>query len=460
MTPGERARRLIERLPLLFQAGPRLWRIFEALGRELTPMEDATRRLLESRWGSLASAFEVDDSLTRKADSDLGAIGALINLRPGPGESAEYFRRRITEVFRLHARGLSNASAILQLVSFVYLAEQPPKIELREGGALGRFRVPGLDGTIRDLLVELVDNPLSARSVRFTDVGANEEMITCNAGLDDAHPSVDIKASRGNLDFPLLHHEESGLDVVVLDTIESGKTLTLRPGSQPLLDGNPFRGTILVANPTRFALSTTDDSAYRFNAPETRFSVCERANRLPSLPPGETRWRYKPMSRAALAAYVGLDPELRALANAAPESPVHGAASITFRWCEVTPGTFELRIPVSFIPPRYHFTESDEAQRTQAFLRDIQAAIEYGRAAGVRATVGMMLSFPTETLSVDDRPLSKTLDIKLAESQAIHDAVPQLGSKLKLEEQLTQAEDRFRFGGIYNVTRYDDSSFR
>jgi hypothetical protein len=450
MTPEERAQRMLERLPLVLQGGPKLRQLFEAMGLELDVMERATRRLLESRWYTLARGFEVGDELADKAASDLGSIGALFDLRPGRGESVAYFRRHIAELVRIHSRGLSTARALLQLVSVAYLAQQPPEIEVKDGLAVGLFTVPGAAGKIR---VEIADNPPSPASARILGAEANQDVLTYNAGLDEAFPAIDIKASSGDVTVPLLHQEESGLDIILLDTIKAGQTLALRHGLPPRLDGDTRDGLVLVANPTRFAARSTDDRVFRFDTPEARFSLCEPSNKLPPLSPGESRWRYRTLSRAELHAYIGGRVDVARHVTRALEKATSPPVDITFRWTEVTPAAFELRIPASYVPPHH---EGD----LLAFLRDIHAALAYGRSAGVRATVGVVLPLDPEVVSIEERPLGMTVEVSFAEAQASADRLAAVGPTIELEERLPPPEERFTIGGIHDVTRFDGSRFQ
>lgn len=456
MTPQERAERLLKSLPTLLQAGPNIRRIFEAMGTELGFMERATRQLLESRWYTLARGFAVGDSLSAKAASELGAIGALFDLYPGRGESAQYFRQHLAALIRIHSRGLSTARAILELVSLVYLAEQPAAIEVKEGLALGRFRVREEDDSLREVAVELVDNPPAAAAARFLGVQANQQVVTDNAGLDQAFPDIDLMAAGGDVTVPLLHQENSGLDVIFLGTICKGQTLALRHGQPALLDGYPIDGVVVIANPSRFAGSATGDHVFRFDAPESRFSVCEVSNRLSPLLPGESRWHYRTLGRSELHHYLAYRTDLAGYVDRALAEPTSPPVDLAFRWTEVTPAALELRIPAGYVPPHYRLPTGD--RDWIGFFSDVQAALKYGRAAGIRATAGLTLPLPTEVVTIQEGPLEQTVNLWFAEAQPTTDRPATSEASLQLADRLATPADLFGVGGLFDRTYFSPST--
>ncbi|HRI66528.1 MAG TPA: hypothetical protein PK156_19905 [Polyangium sp.] len=467
MTPeeiriAERADRMIARLPRLLQAGTNIRTILKTLGADFDIMEQATRRLLESRWYMLARGFEADAELDVKALSDLGAIGALFNLRPARGESADYFRRHLTELAQLHLSGLSRAKSLLHLVSFAYLAEQPPKIEVGEAHAIGRFQVPdGVDKEgktqFRNLEVELVDNPLSSTSASFLEVGANQQMAMVNGGLEQAYPSIEIKASQGPIQWPILHHEESGFDLIFLGRLEKDQTLSIRDGEEPLVDGSFTTGRLLVSNPTRFAGSILDPRVFHFNSPDARFSICKVTNRSLPLHLGENRWVYRTLSRSELNAYIGHDENLVQYVEQTREEAGSPAADIVFQWLEVTPAAFELRIPADYVPPHYRTKNGDVVVLDYvSFFRDIRAALEYGRAAGVRATVAFSLDLQPEVVTMSEN-FAMTVDLALSENEPMVDHPPSFIGSVELVDSFQEPTEHLDFGGIFNRTRFDSS---
>lgn len=456
MTPEERAQRLLSRLPSILQAGTNFRRLFESMGKELEVMEWATRRLLESRWYKLARGFNVDDPLVVKASSELGSIGALFDLAPGRGESADYFRRHIIEFIRLHGQGLTTARSILELISFVYIAEYPPAIEVNDGIAVGRFKVRENDGSVREIRVELVDNPPSAASARFLTVEANRQVVTENGGLEEAFPEITIRATNGDVAVPLLHQEESGFDVIFLGVIEKEQTLVLRHQQPPLIDGFPTKGVVLLTNPTRFAGSETGDHVFRFDSPTARFSDFNVANVLPSLLPGETRWHYRTMSRTELFAYIGHRADLAQYVDIALEEAESPPVDITFTWTELTPAACELRIPAGYVPPHYHQGGNPDSI---GFYRDILAALEYGRAAGIRATMGLTLPLARETVTIVEGPMQMRVDMSFTEQQPSTDELTSIGPIIEVKEQLEAPDEYLTFGGIFNTTYFNNSRF-
>jgi hypothetical protein len=345
-------------------------------------------------------------------------------------------------------------------VSFVYLAEQPPAVAWEGDVAIGRFRVLGEGGAPREIRVEVRDNPPSPASARIDGAEADQQLVTYNGGLDEVSPRIEIRASGGDVIVPRLRHEESGVDLIFLGTIAKNQTLTLRHELPPLLDGSPTDAPVVRANPTRFAGSATDARVFRFNTPESRFSFCEQSRRLPLLELGENRWTYATLSRSQLRAYIGDRAELARYEDSASESPSSPPIDIAFRWTEVTPAAFELRIPADYVPPHYNTRIGDRVERDMlAFFRDIQAALEYGRAAGVRATIVMPLPLEPEVLSIREGPPQVAIDAAFADEERIEDRLASVGPSVEFHETLAEPGDSFTFGGIFDETRFNGSGF-
>ncbi|RKH05792.1 hypothetical protein [Corallococcus carmarthensis] len=465
MNPSQRARRMVGYLPPLLQSGGRIHRLFDVLAQELGVMEGGLTRLLRSRWYTLAEGFRADDSLAAKAASELGRLGALYGLQPGPDEADTYFRQRLAALVEVHRTGLSTAPALLRLVSLVYRAEQPPDLTWDGDTAVGHFIVPeppdaaGVPGR-RNLTVELHDNPPTPAMARFQGMPADQRLLTLNQGLDPALPEVSLTAPPdADLRIPILHHHESGLDVLFLGSVPRGKTLTLRHQRVPLIDGNPAPEPVLLAHPARF-----DDSPQplRFDTDAARFSVFDQDQGLPELALGENHWSHGTLSKKDLENYLpggrnpALEPARRKALELALEPRQSPPADILFRWTEVTPATFALRIPVDYVPP--------QAEGLPGLVRELTAALNHGRASGVRARIEFMLKLPGEAFAVQDGPANVALTTTFAEPSSVEDsrlsdALTSFGPALEFQEQLPEPQDRLSWSGIFDTTRFDSSRF-
>jgi hypothetical protein len=465
MNPSQRARRMVGYLPPLLQSGGKIHLLFDVLARELGVMEGGVTRLLRSRWYTLAEGFAPDASLAAKAGSELGRMGALYGLQPGPDEGAAYFRQRLAAMVELHRTGIGTAPALLQLVSLVYRAEQPPELDWDGDTAVGHFVVPdppdasGLPGR-RDITVELHDNPLAPAMARFQRIPANQRMLTLNQGLDPATPEVSLTAPPdADIRIPILHHHGSGLDVLFLGSVPKGRTLTLRHERVPLIDGQPAAEPVLLAHPARF-----DDSPQplRFDTDAARFSVFNQELALPVLTPGENHWSHGTLSKKDLENYLPagrnpqLEPARRKALGLALEPRQSPPADILFRWTEVTPATFSLRIPVDYLPP--------QVASLPDLVRELTAALNHGRASGVRARVEFMLKLPREAFDVRESPAQMALSTTFPEPSSIHDsrisdALTSFGPALEFQEQLPEPEDRLSWSGRFDATRFDTSRF-
>ncbi|GHG99760.1 hypothetical protein [Comamonas sp. JC664] len=465
MNPAQRARRMVEYLPPLLQSGGRIHRLFDAIAQELGVMEGGLTRLMRSRWYMLAAGFRADDSLAVKAGSELGRMGALYGLQPGPDEGAAYFRRRLASMVALHREGLGTAPALLRLVSMVYRAEQPPELFWDGDTAVGRFTVPeppDASGAPRSrtLTVELHDNPSTAATARFQRIPANQRLLTFNQGLDPALPEIELTAPpNSDIRIPILHHHGSGLDVLFLGSVPRGKTLTLRHQRKPQINGIPASEPVLLAHPARF-----DDTPQpiRFDTETARFSVFDPYRGLPALAPGENHWSHGTLSKTDLANYLpaGRNPELEEARGKALELALEPKQSqpidIRFHWTEVTPATFALRIPVDYVPP--------QAESLPDLVRELTAALNYGRVSGVRARIEFMLTMPREVFAVSESPAQVALESRFAEPFGVNDSpvsdtLTSFGPAIDFEEQLPEPEDRLSWSGFFDTTRFNTSRF-
>jgi hypothetical protein len=453
-------------LPPLLQSGGKINLLFQAIACELGEMEGGLTRLMRSRWYKLAQGFEKDASLADKATSDLGRLAALYGLEPGVDEETAYFRQRLASLVELHRGGLGTALVLLQLVSMVYRAEQPPEIRWERGKAMGLFTVPlpasgkETSGT-RQIRVELEDNPPAPATARFQGIPADQRVLIINGGLDPAHPEISLTApAHDDISLPILHHHDSGLDVLFLGRVPRGKTLTLRHQRVPLVDGHPEDTPVILAHPSLF---NDEPQPVRFDSEEARFSVFNQDQGLPVLTPGENRWSYGTLSRKQLETYLagrrepGLEKALKTALALAEEKGTPPPANLQLRWTESTPATFVLRIPIDYVPPH--------AKGRPDLLRELMGALNYGRAAGVQARIAFMLTLPPEVVPVDESPAHLELTTSFREPPGVtdtlaSDALTSFGPAIAFEEQLPEPEDRLSWSGVFNTTRFDTSRFK
>lgn len=466
MTPDQRARRMVGYLPPVLQTGARVNLFFQTLAQELGEMERLLTGLMRSRWYLLARGFGTDDSLEDKAGSELGQLGALYGLEPRRGESADYFRGRIATLLELHRTGLSSAPALLRLVSLVYMAQQPPRIFWEGPLAVGEFLVPTDTGRTTSIRVTLADNPSMPGVARFRDIAGGQRLSTFNKGLDEDIPEISLTASGGDISIPVLHHLESGLDVLFLGRVPKGQTLKLRDGRTPQLDGRPVKDIpILLANPTRFSDKDDLERRSRFNE-GARFALFDQSQRLPVLQLGDSHWSYDTLSRAELSAYLqgtpGLEQALKAALALALETKATPRATVEFTWNERARATFALRIPAHYVPPRLQVPDQEgQVPGLPGLVRELVAALNYGRAAGVRFLIEFTLPGLTETVTVrDDLPFME-LESSFKEKVELQEGVPFLGPVVSFTEQVPEPDDsRLSWSGYFDHTRFDSSRFQ
>ena len=217
----------------------------------------------------------------------------------------------------------------------------------------------------------------------------------------------------------------------------------------PLIDGVPQPDVpVLLTNPCTF-----DDAEARFGPTDAgaRFSVAARDSTLPELEPGDSAWTYDVMARAELAAFLGAWPELAALADKADVVPDAPVADIELRWQESVPAAVALRVPADHVPDVF-------ASDLPAFVRELEGALAYGRAAGIRGHVELALPHVGEVLDLRDE-LTIVATAIHAEDQPIVETVPPPTPGIGLTDILPEPTDALSFGGIFDITPFETSLF-
>ncbi|MCE9671262.1 hypothetical protein LY474_25975 [Myxococcus stipitatus] len=463
MSAHQRARRMVGYLPAVLQSGAKIQAFFSTLALELERMEAGVGRLMRSRWYALSRGFPPDDTTQAKSDSELGRIAALFGLTPRRGESEAYFREHLAALVDLHGVGLSSAPALLRLASLVYMARQPPDIQWEGDVAVAHLEVPRADGSFRSLRLELEDNPRVQTSASFRNLGANQRLLTLNGGLETEVPQISLKAVEREIAVPVLRHVESGLDFIFMGRIPLGSTLTLASGRPALIDGHAVTQPVIISHPTRFAGPDQVGAPTRFDAPDARFSVFEENGQFPDMPPGESHWTYDTLERQEVRAYLfGWSETRQREAEAqALERRATPRVDLRFEWSEVTPATCSLRIPVDYIPPHLLIRGEDlQVPGLPGLIQELGAAMEYGRAAGVRVRIELMFPMPAEALVARDVPLSMTIDSSFRDQLTAQEALVSFGSTIELQETFDTPQEELSWDGVFDATRFDTSRFQ
>lgn len=467
MNPDQRRQRMLESLPLLLQEGANIGELFHALARVLSGppedggMEHGITRLLRSRWYRLARGWTGDHE---PAASELGRIGALYGFPPSRHTAPDAFRRRLAEFIAIHREGLTTAPALLRLVALVYGAETTPEISWHASEPAIRARFAGAQfaratfkafagGELGTVVVELHDNPSAPSDARFSDIGPEQRLTVTNNGLDPATPELSLTPRDKPALSPVFIQLNTGLRLIFVGTVPVGKTLTLREGLPPLLDGVPQPDSpVLLSNPHVF------NSAFFMNAAGVgaRFTVRERF-RMPTLAPGESTWRYDVMGLSELSALLdGWKPkDGQVLADPVPKAP---HADLRLRWDETVPASFALRIPADRVP-RAFVDPATGAPDLPALVRELEWALQYGRAAGVRARVELALPHVHEYVTLSDEP-SIRAELRLAEAEKVQESAPSPVPGIALKDTLPPTADPLKFGGLFDITPFNTSVFR
>ena len=482
------ARRLEERLPRVMQGGPQMAALFEALGQEMVRMACGATFLMRSRWQGLAKGWidpGADLDAVEKQDTELGRIGTLFGLQPERDESEPQFRRRMLDFVRIHCDGLGSAPALLRLAALVYRAEDAPKITWREESALAEFNVADGTSGIRCLTLELRDNPVKTVEAVFKDVTAETKetkktrLTVTNYGLDAAMPTIELTATKSAVAVPMLTHEETGTSILYVGRVPQGMHLCLRNGKSPLIGGflrNEAPLQYSRYDETRFDTPTDRIEArfadidletadimlvghgfrfdeFRFHAPtdthKGQFASFGSDLDFPLLPPGESRWSYRTLSRTELVSYLVDRDDAESLLQYALVEEDSPPVDLKFSWQERVPACFLLRIPGDYVPP---FMEN-LGELEQALNR----ALEYGRAAGIKARLEVYIPFSEQPLEVRDH-LGIHTRTALREDHDIWEKMVPPAMRMELEERI-DAGDRFGTSGIYDNTHLDQATF-
>ena len=471
MNVEQRQRQMLASLPLLLQEGANIGNLCHQLARTFSgapedgSLEYGITRLLRSRWHSLAQGW-ADPVPELRATSELGRIGALFGFPPARGEAVDAFRRRLVEFVAIHRAGLTTASAILRLVALVYQAEDRPAITWVPGNSAGTgltaratFMAPGPGGERREVTVDLIDNPLAPNSVHFAMAPAASRLTVQNGGLDPAIPEIRLRPIGASAKAPVFTHSASGLRLIYVGIVKEGQTLTLRHQRPPLINGIPQPSVpVLLTNPFVF-----DGQSSRFAGPDligARFSVAERDSSMPTLAPGESTWIYDAMGRNDLQAFLSPWPELAKQALLADPVPAAPVADIELVWDESVPASVALRVPADHVPHAFEVEgELAQGSRLAAFVRELDWALNYGRAAGIRARVELALPHVSESLDLGDT-LTTAATVAMREDQKISEYVPAPTAGIHIDESLPPISDPLVFGGLYDATLFDTSLFQ
>lgn len=487
MNVDQRQRQMLASLPLLLQSGANIGELCRHIARTLSgdpedcALEYGITRLLRSRWHSMAQGWS-EPVPELRAESELGRIGALFGFPPARGEQVDGFRRRLVEFIAVHRAGLTTASAILRLVALVYQAEDRPAISwVREPGrstflARATFMAAGPGGERREVHVDLQDNPSAPNSVRFAKVPAASRLTVTNMGLDPAVPELRLTPIDEPARAPVFVHSATGLRLIYVGVVQPGHTLTLRDGRPPLIDGipQPESTPVLLTNPFVF-----DGDTSRFAGPGlagARFSVAALPGKpsasgerepMMLLAPGASTWVYDVMGRSELKAFLApfytadshleLEKLVGAVSDPVPAAPI---ADIELEWDESVPASFSLRVPADHVPHVFELDgESEPGKRLGAFVRELEWALNYGRAAGIRARVELALPHVSESLDLGDAP-TVAVEARMDEYQPIGESLPPPSPGFHIDETLPEIRDPLFFGGFYDETRFDTSLFQ
>lgn len=464
MTPAARAQRMLANLPLALQGGKNLGAVLRAMADELSVAEAGVTRLLRSRWYAINRGWDSHDAeVDVKAASELGALADLFGLEPAAGETTDHFRRRLRDVIVLHRAGLTTAPALLQMAANVYLSDEPPVITWEgDDVAVATFTVrePGTDP--RPVRLELIDNPRKSASLVLPQVSAGERFHVTNQGFDPAIPEFTLTAQAGSVAVPVITQLDTDLRIIWVGKLQPGQELTLRHEQLPLVDGRPVSDPLIVVNPYTYGAADDFEEDSVFWLEKTvkgvrqthgaRFSVLERNNALPVLPPGPTRWRFDCVPLDLLARYLDYWPDLDEVLAGDLTGAVQAPPRLEVRWPELIAACFSLRIPADYVP--WHF-KGDQAR----FTRALHDALAHGRAAGIEARLELVLPRHLDALDVRDETPDLAVRIDHADALPVREDFHPGGPTIYLEDTIAAPAERLSTTGFFDHTVFDTSLY-
>lgn len=421
-----RAAAMAARLPRLYREGELLAGLLGVVGQQLEIYEEERLAVQRSHW--FDATHEVDEA---------EALAALLDLPREPWQNLREYRAWVHALVAARLRhGAVTPQAIHELVRryadrFQVIAGIRATPDIEEWSP---------DPPERSVLVE---NPEVARVQRVPAAGGIEPLHRfelTNRGLDPAPVSFLLVGCQAGPEFvPTLVQRTTGDALVFRGPVGPGQRLWLRstPGgpAEAFLEGEDLSHRLVsVAG----VVPGEPWDAARTETPATGLRLLPGTNRLWFLP---------------LAHFddAGLDRFLLALADADlrqgrfdecdfDRALFHQepAAQLTASWVEAKPASFEVRLDAGVL--RNGERRTDDALAARAELRDaLDQAVQSLRPAGVEAAVRFR---------------------ELASVQTQMDRLTGVQPVVHREVGTTGADRRRSAGGIFEVTEFDDSTYR
>jgi hypothetical protein len=92
-------------------------------------------------------------------------------------------------------------------------------------------------------------------------------------------------------------------------------------------------------------------------------------------------------------------------------------------------------------------------------IRELSAALEYGRAAGVRARIEFWLFLKSEQVQVTDA-LRRELNFTFPERSALKDVLSSVGPSMQFQDALPAPRERFLVSAYFGATPFDGAAFQ
>jgi hypothetical protein len=499
-----RRERLLALLPRIYGTQPEgsvVATLLDALAGQLAELDVATERVLRDRWVALAG----DTSRWDSGPHPLEQLGALMDVTREPWEEEEAFRRRLSQVAPVLARGSATVRSVLTLAAAGMDAELCRRLtRLPEGdesiqdttlsigvkpGTVARCAGcsrPGArciyenDRGPRNPVVArllLTDNPVTPRSLRVSRVTHGAGFQVRNPSLAADRPVLVLRvlkvpAGRDAVEFPALRNVAGREVMVYAGRLSPGQTLTIVP-RRSAEEARPFEGHspegpalqrrmapeggayVLEADGRRTDVSRQvlylradvfDEARFmpdELDPGASRFALLGRALLTPRVDAGESAWAYQGYTRADIAA-VATEELADVLAVAPPESRA-GEVELTLSWFTRPPATFRVRIPeMPFLTP-------EALPRVRELVQRLVAS---ARAAGVRVSVDFPEPPRQETHEQSEAPLGTALAASFAETLAMREALD-VKTAVGFGEVQPQEETRVSMGAVLDMTRLD-----
>lgn len=423
-----RADALASHLPALYREGPLVHALNQLWGVQLDALDEVSVVVQRGHWFDSTPDFD-----------EAAALGGLLDIVP------EEFHADIDEYrawvhaladSRLHAGAVTREALRILVDTYTQGFQRAADIDLVAPVA-SWAREPGERAA-------LVENPHRVRSVRLPATGGWQplaQLRVTNAGIDPAPWAAVLTGVPGGPEYaPLIANRTTGHAIVFRGAIGVGARLTIAPSAA-------HRGELRADLDGHDVTDGLDSYPALVPGPHGPGSASD-GNPAATLALGDNELWFLPLAHYDTP---GLDRFLLALADVALRSgrfdettydhslfAQRPAVSAWFAWVEHEPASFEIHLPAHTLRTAPGAGAAGIAAR-ERLEAGLDAAVD--RTAGVGIATEVVMS-------------------RHAERQPSHDRLAAVFPRTYREAGPTGADELVDAGGLFDVTRFDNSVVR